>query len=515
MPERKLDIVLNGKDRVSTTLGRVEQRLGAFVKSAGVAVAAMAAATTAALAAQVKQQFGVIDSLAKMSDQIGISTEDLIGLRHAAELTGVGADKMSAALAVMQKRLGEAAQGRGTALPALEALGIQIDDIIALSPDKQFIEIAKAMQAVATQAEKNALAANIFSRANQNIVNTLALGEAGLRKAQVEAERLGLTMSREAAAGVEEANDALVRLDGSITGMSRELTVGLAPAIAAVADEYASLAQLYNQSELKSIAEWLATQGTSGSFNANIEPIAQEAAALRLNIEALDRQISDIQGPRGLSFGFMGVEPLDTAQLPKTLEHLDELKAKRADLVTQLDGLVKDRKIAFPETEGIEPIVNRQLEQAKSFYERLIQGFQEAVQRSRDAMRPWADQLVQETRTPLERLGDQLRKTYAAAALGVIDEETLTRSIAMFKDRAREQLDTGLTIPTEAPGLPDLRESRLTTGVAERQRSDRRADEAIRLAKRQADEQKRIREQIAGIESKLGVTPAVLGWELE
>jgi len=218
--------------RVGRAGAAMKQKLA---KAAKVAAGALAA-VVAAIGAVVKKQLALIDSTAKTSDQIGIATEQLAGLRHAAELTGAGADKLDAGLEVMSKRLGEAAQGSGEAASAIKAMGLDVDKLVRMSPDEAFKTIADAMQGMSSQAERNAAASDLFSRANQKLVNTLALGRKGLDEATKEAVQFGTAISRVEAAKVEAANDAFTRMSAALSGAAKQLTIALAPLIEAVVE---------------------------------------------------------------------------------------------------------------------------------------------------------------------------------------------------------------------------------------------------------------------------------------
>lgn len=79
---------------------------------AGLGVGAGVAAVTG-VAALAREQGRVIDSTAKFARMIGVSTESLVGLRHAASLSGVAANTFDTALQRMTRRTAEAAQGTG------------------------------------------------------------------------------------------------------------------------------------------------------------------------------------------------------------------------------------------------------------------------------------------------------------------------------------------------------------------------------------------------------------------
>lgn len=175
------------------------------------------------------------DAVGKLSEQIGISTESLSTLQFAAEQTGPGAEKLAAGLQVMSKRLGEAATGTGQAGDALEQLGLNIDELLALTPDEQFNEIAKALQSIEDPARKNAIASDLFSRANQELVLTLEAVGDGTRDFRGELEQLGGVITTEMTQSAAGALDALQKLQEQQGGLANALIASLAPAIETVA----------------------------------------------------------------------------------------------------------------------------------------------------------------------------------------------------------------------------------------------------------------------------------------
>ena len=175
----------------------------------------------------VKNQLQAIDNLAKTADKLGVTTEALAGFRHAAELTGVSTQTADMALQRFTRRLAEAAVGTGEAKGALKELGVSAAELVQKSPTEAIAEIADAMLEVDNQADRVRLSMKLFDSEGVALVNTLALGSAGLYDAAEAAEIFGLAISREAAQKVEDANDAMTRLQGANDGMWRQLTVEL------------------------------------------------------------------------------------------------------------------------------------------------------------------------------------------------------------------------------------------------------------------------------------------------
>ena len=153
--------------------------------------AAFATAGAAATAAMVKLRLDSIDNLAKTADKLGVTTEALAGLQHAAELTGVGTDTMNMALQRMTRRVAEAAVGTGEAKGALEELNINAAALAKLPLDQQMQVVADAMQGVEKQSDRVRLAMKLFDSEGVALVNTLAGGSDGLKQMAAEAEKAG------------------------------------------------------------------------------------------------------------------------------------------------------------------------------------------------------------------------------------------------------------------------------------------------------------------------------------
>ncbi len=225
--------IRNSTERMAKQTERDMAAFGRSVKSALTTIMALAGA--AGFGAMIKQSMTTIDLLAKTSDKLGLTTEHLAGLRHAAELSGVATNTMDMALQRMTRRLAEAAQGTGEAQNAIKELGLDAQALAAMAPDRALYEIADAMQKVENQGDRVRLAFKLFDSEGVAMVNMLKDGSAGLRAAQQEAEKLGLAISRVDAKRVEEANDAFTKMKSAVSGLSNELTIKLAPAIEQVA----------------------------------------------------------------------------------------------------------------------------------------------------------------------------------------------------------------------------------------------------------------------------------------
>ena len=213
------------------------------VGSVGTAFAAGSAAVVASLAAIYTQHAPVIDANAKLADQIRATTVELVGMRHAGELTGVSNAQLDSSIQRMVKRMGEAQQGFGAAKKELDRLGLSNQEFFALSTAEKFSVLADEIKAMSTAEEQAAATSALFGREGLALVNTFNLGSEAIESMQSQVEKVGAALDRVDSAKVEAANDAMARTGLVVTGVGNRITVGLAPYIDDVATRFFGAAQ--------------------------------------------------------------------------------------------------------------------------------------------------------------------------------------------------------------------------------------------------------------------------------
>lgn len=205
---------------MTADIGRNARRVAIGVGLAGGAVFGLASSTA---------QLG--DDVAKTADKLGIKIGALQELRYAAERAGVSTSSFDQSLEKMQKNLGEASTGTGTAKDALEELGLSAKDLIKISPEEALGLIADRMQGVETQAEKAALANDIFGRSGIGMLNMLRDGSRGLRDMREEARRTGYVLSEKAARDAEVFQDTLLDTQLVMKGLKNTVGAELMPVV--------------------------------------------------------------------------------------------------------------------------------------------------------------------------------------------------------------------------------------------------------------------------------------------
>lgn len=223
------------------SLRNFSRSVGKILKPlARIGIVGVAAAT--GLAYLIKKEMDVIDVTGKLARRIGVTTERLVGLQHAAQISGVSSEILNKAMETFVRRLGEVRMGVGQAKYALDAMGISADELVKKSPVDAFYLIADRINKIETNADRAASAYYLMGRQGMTMLNMMQLGSKGLIKLQREAERLGLTFTMKQALRVEAANDALTRMKGVLTGLIRTLAIEFSPLVAELADKFTNWA---------------------------------------------------------------------------------------------------------------------------------------------------------------------------------------------------------------------------------------------------------------------------------
>ena len=236
---------LTASDQTSAafkSIGGNLNRLGNNITATAAKVAkigvAFATAGAAAAAALTKASMANIDEMAKIADRIGMTTESLAGLQHAASLAGVENKTLEKSLQNLTIGISNAADGTGLAKDALLELGLNAKALEQLPVDQQMNAVADAMQGVKNQTDKVRIAYELFGARGVKVLNMLGDGSAGLSEMAKEAEHLGISISRVDAAQIEQANDAVTRASGVFTGLGNQLATAFSPLITKVADSF-------------------------------------------------------------------------------------------------------------------------------------------------------------------------------------------------------------------------------------------------------------------------------------
>jgi hypothetical protein len=128
-------------------------------------------------AAMLKGLKSAADLGGKVSDlaaQTGIAAGNITVMQRALEDNGVAGDKVGSIINKLQRSIYEAQEGTGAASKAFGELGLNISDLMRMTPDKQFESIQRAISQIEDPTKRAAMAMQIFGKSGGSLLTLFA-----------------------------------------------------------------------------------------------------------------------------------------------------------------------------------------------------------------------------------------------------------------------------------------------------------------------------------------------------
>ena len=147
------------------------------------------------------------DELATLSQQTGISTDDLQKMSYAADLVDVSVDNITGAMSKMKKQMA----GSGE---VFDTLGVAVRDANGEMRDSTdvFYDVLEALAAIPNETERDTVAMQVFGKSADQLAGIVDDGGAKLKELGVEAENLGLILDEDTLTSLNEVNDTIDKL---------------------------------------------------------------------------------------------------------------------------------------------------------------------------------------------------------------------------------------------------------------------------------------------------------------
>jgi hypothetical protein len=138
----------------------------------------------AALKDFAKEMVDSYDSAAKLSDNIGVAAESIVGLRYAADLSSVGSENMDKNMAKLAQTISKAAGGSKEASATFAKMGIEVknSDGTLKNSEQVLMEMADAFQKLPAGTERATLAMDVFGKSGASMVSMLKDGSGALKE---------------------------------------------------------------------------------------------------------------------------------------------------------------------------------------------------------------------------------------------------------------------------------------------------------------------------------------------
>jgi hypothetical protein len=193
---------------------------GAALTQSGTAMVAAGGAVSAALTGAAKSAADMASELVATSARTEISTDALQELGYAADASGTSMEDLEHGLKHLKENIGEAAIGSDEAFLAFTRLGVSVNDLRRMSPDKQFGLMADKLSQIEDPSIRAALAAKVFGKTAERLAPLMAGGAAGIDRLRLAARNLGIVIAR-------DDIDAADKFSGEMAAMWKVIKVGV------------------------------------------------------------------------------------------------------------------------------------------------------------------------------------------------------------------------------------------------------------------------------------------------
>lgn len=226
----------NVASQVLKAAGQKMEDFGSKVQNVGKKLQPLSTAATGALTAIGGLAYKTVqsaDELNTLSQQTGISTDELQKMKYASDLVDVSLDSMTGALKKLKPKITEDNK-------TLAELGVTTKNTDGTTRDAidVFYDAVDALSKVDNETERDQLAMALFGKSADELAGIIDDGGEALRKYGKEAEDLGLIMSGETVDDMNAVNDTIDRLKkqggGALAKLGATFVQVLEPALGKV-----------------------------------------------------------------------------------------------------------------------------------------------------------------------------------------------------------------------------------------------------------------------------------------
>jgi len=249
---KQLEKVSQAAERVSKDVNDIKSiAIGAAVaKGASMAASAFSSAARSALS-YATSVANSVDATNDLAERTGIGVESLQALQMAAKLSGI--DDVTGAVQKLGVSIGKAAES-GNA-DGFTRLGLSIQSLLAMSPEKQFMAVQRAISAIQNPAQRAAAAVEIFGKSG---VELLPLMSKNVASIETKMRALGAIVGTDQVQAISAMNDALDEVKATFAGITAQVVSSLAPVVKGLAEDL-----------LKFVASFKSVSGNGGQGIAN------------------------------------------------------------------------------------------------------------------------------------------------------------------------------------------------------------------------------------------------------
>ncbi|HBQ1795517.1 TPA: phage tail tape measure protein [Klebsiella pneumoniae] len=226
---------VSGMDKAERASAKWSKQVQDDVAKSSAALAGIGAAAIAAGLAVGASGFQLLKSTSRQiaetdrwAKSLQLSTQELLAWQFAAEKAGVSGDQMADIFKDIGDKIGDAVLNKsGEAVDALNALGLSVEKLSRVSPDKQLLAIGESLGKISTNAEKTTILESLgndlskllplFDNNNQKLKQFIDL-----------AKDYGVAPDPSSIDDLVKVNQLFEDMEAQVAGLKIEIAAGLA-----------------------------------------------------------------------------------------------------------------------------------------------------------------------------------------------------------------------------------------------------------------------------------------------
>lgn len=202
----------------------------------GTAMVGAATATVAGITKLATSTASTCDEIDKMSQKLGLSKESYQEWDYVLSQAGVDISSMESGMKTLTNKLDDAVNGSDKATAMFEQLGISMKDLQSLSREEIFEKTIKGFQSMEDNAQRAALANDIFGKSGQNLTALFNSSAESTDELIKKAHELGMVMSDDSVNAGVKLTDTIDTLKRSFSGIVAQLGSKVMPLVTKFAD---------------------------------------------------------------------------------------------------------------------------------------------------------------------------------------------------------------------------------------------------------------------------------------
>ncbi len=310
----------------NTALSGIQKQFGDFGRNLArsFAIGSVTAALYG-LTASIRQAVATGDELGNFAAKTGLSAKAVSELAYAAKIAEVDLKGLETGFKKMQVSVSQLGSGTKASVATFKALGLTFADLKDLEPDRQLELIADQIAKLEDPADRTRAAVELFGRAGADLLPLFEQGAEGIRRLRAETPHI---FSEDALKRLSDADDAIQRLNTSLSGLAQSLATKIAPAISGFAD---ALSSIINNKDFNAL-EKLLLLTSPGKL---IQAVTSGSVATPTNSGPMGRVLP------GLAPGDGGKKPPGFADVTKQLREIQPVVVTATRILTDYNAMLK------------------------------------------------------------------------------------------------------------------------------------------------------------------------------